>query len=153
MTQAAIADLVGVSRQTLLNWRKQGIDISEENLPALIDRAAGIDERKDTSEEIKAARLRILKAQAQKLEFAMAAERGQYMHETEIRETAGALAGESRRHWDELENLLPVLLDGLTALQMAAAIRVHVRKVLTEICHHAERLEVAEFDDAFRKPD
>jgi len=133
LTQQAIADMVGVSRQTLLNWRRAGIDISQGNLPALIDKAAGVEERADTSADIKAARLRILTAQAEKIEYQLAVERGEYMPLAEALEGAAMCGTRSKAAWEAIEDELPPQLEGLTALQMKVKLREYARSKCLEL--------------------
>jgi len=92
-TQTALAAQLGISRQTLSTWKRGGMDTSDGNLPALLERAATADNKTGTSSEIQAARLRKLTAEADKMEFALAVEHGNYVtKESQLR--AGLAVGQ-----------------------------------------------------------
>ena len=133
MTQAHIADLVGVSRQTLAAWKRSGMDTSESNLPALREKAGISKVRGEIGREIQEARLRKLNAEAAAKEHALEVERGKWILADDAR-AMGIRAGvASRGAWEALEDSLPPFLEGLEALAMKSRIREYVRMKCLEL--------------------
>ena len=119
-TQAAIAEELGVSRQTLSTWKRGGMDTGEANLPALHQRAKMVDAKTGTSGEIQLARLRKLKAEAEKIEHALLIEQGYFVtKESQLR--AGLAVGQTIK---ELVLKIPAELpQAIIGLEYAAAVK------------------------------
>ena len=132
-TQASIAEELGISRQTLSAWKRGGMDTTEANLSALKERAGMVSEKSATTAEIQAARLRKLRAEAESKEHALAVEKGLYILRSDAVK-AGSRAGLASKHaWENIEDSLPPMLEGLTALQMKEKLRDYARSVNLEL--------------------
>lgn len=69
--------------------------------------------------------------------FRVQADRGLYILKETVHGEALRLGIENRQRWESLENLLPAMLDGLTALQMQSKLRDFVRLQIREIYESA----------------
>lgn len=135
LTQSAIAEQAGISRQTLSSWKREGMDTSPENLEAVVERADLSQATGEISELILAARLRKLNAEADSKEFQLETEKGRWMLKSDAIAAAGVMAYASREQWERIENSLPPILEGKTAAQMASKLRGYIFDVLTDLSH------------------
>jgi transcriptional regulator with XRE-family HTH domain len=133
LSQQAIADQCGVSRQTISAWKRAGVDVSESNLEALKKKARQVKVTGEIAREIQEARLRKLQAEADQKEHDLAVQRGEYIRVSDVAEAGAIAAQASKAAWEDLGNSLPPLLDGLTSLQMVPVIRQYSRTKCKEL--------------------
>lgn len=133
MTQAQLANLVGVSRQTIADWKRAGVDMSD--LPALQARAAAAKARQAATPELAAARLRKIRAEADRQELAAARERGTLTPAAEVYGHGEALGLAVRAALERLTADLPPMLAGRPAAEISAVLRREHRALLEKLSH------------------
>lgn len=133
LTQQQIANEIGVSRQTICAWKREGMDTSAANLPALRERAGHKKDRQEITREIQEARLRKLNAEAAAKEHALAVEEGRYILASDAKSAAMRAGTACRAAWEKIVDDLPPAMEGLTAIQMQAKLREYVRLKLTDL--------------------
>ena len=139
-TVAAKAVRLGVPRETLLVWKREGVDIEDD--AAVRERMAC---RRDQGEDesMHAAKLRKLRAEADLRELAVEVERGKYVsRESQLQ--AGMKAGLLiRQSLLRLASDLPPLLTGLGSAEMAKHLETYARDKLGELSDGFVTLGVA----------
>jgi transcriptional regulator with XRE-family HTH domain len=131
MTQSELVRHLGVSRQTLSEWKRNGMNMSD--LPALEARAAAAKQRQATTPELAAAKLRKTLAEADRQELAAARERGTLTPAAEVAGHGEALGLAVRAALERLTADLPPMLAGRPAAEIAAVLQREHRAVLQKL--------------------
>lgn len=132
-TQAELAAELGVSRRTIANWKADGIDL--DDIEALRLRAASIKSRAEANEDLAAAKLRKLRAEADRQETAAARERGELVEASGIRRQGEAIGRAMQAELARLEGNLPGMLAGRKAAEIARVLKAEFRAALTNLQH------------------
>ena len=130
-TQAALAADLGVSLRTLQNWKREGIDIT--NRKALQARAAASKGKLESSEDYSAARLRKLRAEADRQEIAAKREAGLLVEAAGISAQAEGTGRTIRQMHDRLTSDLPPMLAGRNAGEIARILKTEFRLALQKL--------------------
>ena len=127
--QTQLAERLGVTRQTLSAWhRNEGLDLSD--LEAVEARAARARDRKETSEDLASAKLRKLKAEADRQETLAAREKGELVLAAGIEAEGQAVGLAVRQALEKLAIELPPLLAGRDAAEVSKLLRREIRAAL-----------------------
>jgi DNA-binding XRE family transcriptional regulator len=131
MTQSQLAQTIGVSRQTIADWRRGGADLTD--IEALRARAAAAKQRQATTPELSAAKLRKITAEADRQELAAARERGTLTPAAEVFGHGEALGLAVRAALERLTADLPPMLAGRPASEISAVLHREHRAVLQKL--------------------
>ena len=130
-TQAALAADLGVSLRTLQNWKREGIDIT--NRKALQARAAASKGKLESSEDYSAARLRKLRAEADRQEIAAKKEAGELVFAAGIFAEGKAAGLAFRQALEKLTHDLPPLVAGRPASEVFEILKREHRSLLEKL--------------------
>jgi len=130
-TQEQLAELLGVSRQTISTWKRQGADLSD--LDALRARAAAVMAKQTGAEGYHDARTRKTRAEADRAETLAARERGELVEVAGIAAQGEGTGRAIRRLHDRLVNDLPPMLAGRTAGEIAKVLKSEFRLALEKL--------------------
>ena len=131
LTQQQMADLVGTSRESLRNWAKEGIDITDE--AAVRARAAHVEKRVADSEDMAEVKLRKLRAEADLKEHELQVERGLFVSKDEV-VTEGVRMGVTIKGvFLKLSSDMTPILAGRPAAEIKKALDKYAREKLTEL--------------------
>jgi hypothetical protein len=130
-TQATLAVDLGVSLRTLQNWKKEGIDLTDRK--ALEARAAASKGVLEASEDYSAARLRKLRAEADRQETLAKREAGELVLASGIMAEGEATGRAFQNGLNRLEGDLPGRLAGRTAGEIKKIIHASFRELLNEM--------------------
>ena len=130
-TQAALAADLGVSLRTLQNWKREGIDITDRK--ALQARAAASKGKLESSEDYSAARLRKLRAEADRQETLAKRESGELVEASGIFAQGAAIGRAVKNGLSRLEGDLPGRLAGRNAGEIQKMLRAAFRELLNEL--------------------
>jgi len=140
MTVSALAKAVGVPRQTLYEWkRKDGMELTEANLPALRERAGRKKNDGDITDEMRVEKLLKIKAERETKEHQLLLAKGQAVEARLVANAAAYAAAANKAAWEEIEDSLPPLLEGLTAAQMKVKLRGYARQKCLEMAEIFDR--------------
>jgi transposase len=131
MTQKAIAEALGVSLRTVKNWKREGIDLTDRT--ALEARAAASKGKLESSEDYSAARLRKLRAEADRAETLALRERGELIPHAAVDGVFQAWGLVVRQSFDKLAGNLPPLIAGRSAGEVHKLLKREFRDALTAI--------------------
>jgi phage terminase Nu1 subunit (DNA packaging protein) len=137
-TIASIASQTGISRQSISAWVAGGLDLSDPE--AIADRVAMAKGRASTREDITAARLRKLKAEADRGELLVAKERGQLIPVDVVEEAVTRICSAVKGSIMRLEADLPQMLEGLSPARMQQIIRQKIDEILTALSDDVARI-------------
>jgi hypothetical protein len=135
---AAISKATGISRQSISAWVRDGLDLSDPE--AVADRVAMAKGRASTREDISAARLRKLQAEANHRELLVAKERGQLVPVDVVEEAVTRICSAVKGSIMRLEADLPQMLEGLSPPRMQLIIRQKIDEVLTALSDDVARI-------------
>jgi hypothetical protein len=130
-TQAALAADLGVSLRTLQNWKREGIDLTDRK--ALEARAAASKGKLEASEDYSAARLRKLRAEADRQETLAKREAGELVLASGIHAEGEAAGRAFQNGMNRLEGELPGRLAGRTAGEIQKILHASFRELLNEL--------------------
>jgi phage terminase Nu1 subunit (DNA packaging protein) len=130
-TQAALAADLGVSLRTLQNWKREGIDLTDRK--ALEARAAASKGKLEAGEDYSAARLRKLRAEADRQETLAKREAGELVLASGIHAEGAAIGRAVRNGLDRMEGDLPGRLAGRTAGEIRKILHATFRELLNEM--------------------
>jgi hypothetical protein len=130
-TQAALAAGLGVSLRTLQNWKREGIDLTDRK--ALEARAAASKGKLAASEDYSAARLRKLRAEADRQETLAKREAGELVLAAGIAAEGEAAGLAFRQALEKLTHDLPPLLAGRAAAEIFAILKREHRSLLEKL--------------------
>jgi transcriptional regulator with XRE-family HTH domain len=130
-TQEQLAELLGVSRQTISTWKRQGADLSD--LDALRARAAAVVAKETATEGYAEARTRKTRAEADRAETLAARERGELVLASGIMAEGEAAGRAFQNGLNRLEGDLPGRLAGRTAGEIQKILRTSFRELLNEL--------------------
>lgn len=131
ISQKDMAESVGVTAQTLINWRNEGVDITDRN--QVLDRVAKMRMKDNSSEDKQEAELRKIKAQADKLEFEYQVLQGKYVsHESQLKEGM-KLGIVIKGMFLKMESDLTPRLAGRKATEVSKILKEYSRAKLTEL--------------------
>ena len=131
MTQIQIARKFKVARQTVSLWKREGIDLTD--MRALAARAATVKAREADSEDMQAAKLRKVRAEADRQEIAAQREAGGLVLAAGIAAEGEATGRAFRNGMNRLEGELPGRLAGRTAGEIKKIIHASFRELLNEL--------------------
>jgi transcriptional regulator with XRE-family HTH domain len=133
MTQQQIANEIGVSRQTLSKWKRDGMETTVANLDALRAKAGSGKEKTEIGRAIQEARLRKLLAEAAAKEHALQVERGNYVTiESQIRD--GSLIGQTVKSlFLKIPAELPQIILGLDYPDAVTSCEDYVYQILADL--------------------
>ena len=131
MTQKAIAEALGVSLRTVKNWKAEGIDLGD--MKALKARAAAMRSTAAGNEDYQAARLRKLRAEADRQETLAKREAGELVLAAGIMAEGEATGRAFQVGMNRLEGDLPGRLAGRTAGEIQKMLRAAFRELLNEL--------------------
>ena len=135
LTQQQMADLVGTSRESLRNWAKEGIDITDEE--AVRARAAHVEKRVASNEDMAEVKLRKLKAEADLKEHELEVERGRYVSQESQRADGQKLGLVLQGMMLKMAGDLTPVLAGRPAGEVKKAIDKYAREKLVELSQYA----------------
>jgi hypothetical protein len=140
VSQKQMAATAGVTAQTLINWRVEGVDITD--LSQVMERVGKMKEKTHSSEDKQAAELRKIKAQADKLEHELEVQRGKYVsHESQLK--AGMQLGiVIKGMFLKIESDLTPRLAGRKASEVAKILREYSRAKLTELSLYDSEIHI-----------
>jgi transcriptional regulator with XRE-family HTH domain len=131
MTQTLLAQTLGVSRQTVADWKRNGVDMND--MEALRAKADASKKRRETTPDIAAAKLRKTLAEADRQELAAARERGTLTPSAEVFGHGEALGLAVRAALERLAADLPPTLAGRPASEISAVLQREHRAVLQKL--------------------
>ena len=131
ISQKQMAAVAGVTVQTLINWRNQGVDITD--MVQVQERAEKSRERINSTEDKQEAELRKIKEQADKLEFEFQVLQGKYVsHESQLK--GGMQLGiVIKGMFLKMESDLTPRLAGRKASEVSKILKEYSRAKLTEL--------------------
>ncbi len=135
LTQQEMADLVGTSRESLRKWGKEGIDITDE--AAVRARAAQVDKRVASNEDMAEVKLRKLRAEADLKEHELEVERGRYVSQESQRADGQKLGLVLQGMFMKMPDDLTPILAGRPAGEVKKAIQKYAREKLVELSQYA----------------
>jgi transcriptional regulator with XRE-family HTH domain len=135
LTQQEMADLVGTSRESLRKWAKEGIDITDE--AAVRARAAQVDKRVASSEDMAEVKLRKLRAEADLKEHELEVERGRFVSQESQRADGQKLGLVLQGMMLKMAGDLTPVLAGRPAGEVKKAIDKYAREKLVELSQYA----------------
>jgi phage terminase Nu1 subunit (DNA packaging protein) len=130
-TQAALAADLGVSLRTLQNWKREGIDLTDRK--ALQARAAASKGKLESSEDYSAAKLRKLRAEADRAEILAARERGDLIPHAAVDGMFQAWGLTVRQAFEKLGANLPPVISGRAAGEVHKLLKREFRDALQAI--------------------
>jgi transposase-like protein len=140
MTITQIAREIGVARDALYQWKnKEGLELTEANLPALRERASRKKNDGDITDEMRVEKLLKIKAERETKEHQLLLAKGQAVEARLVANAAAYAAAANKAAWEEIEDSLPPLLEGLTAAQMKVKLRGYARKKCLEMAEIFDR--------------
>jgi hypothetical protein len=131
MTQIQIARKFKVARQTVSLWKREGIDLTD--MTALAARAATVKARVADSEDMQAAKLRKVSAEADRQQIAASREAGELVLASGIHAEGEATGRAFQNGMNRLEGELPGRLAGRTAGEIKKIIHASFRELLNEL--------------------
>jgi transcriptional regulator with XRE-family HTH domain len=146
MTQLQLAELLGVSRQTVSAWKREGQDMSD--LDALRARAAAVVAKATGAEGYIQARTRKTRAEADRAETLAARERGELIDASTLTFEFEAIGRLFRYGVTKLENDLPPQLAGRPASEIKKVLSHVFREVLTELSHSPAHRHIQQLIDS-----
>ena len=135
LTQQEMADLVGTSRESLRKWSKEGIDITDES--EVRARAAQVDKRVASSEDMAEVKLRKLRAEADLKEHELEVERGRFVSQESQRADGQKLGLVLQGMMLKMAGDLTPVLAGRPAGEVKKAIDKYAREKLVELSQYA----------------
>jgi hypothetical protein len=130
-TQAQIAEEFGVSPRTIANWKAEGVDLSDRR--QLKERAAAIRHRAAETESMQEARLRKIKAEADRQQIAAKREAGELVLAAGIAAEGRAAGLAFRQALEKLTHDLPPLLAGRPATEIFTILKREHRSLLEKL--------------------
>jgi len=131
MTQLELAQMLGVARQTVAGWKREGVDLT--NLEDLRRRAAAIITRRSTTEDHSAAKLRKLTADADASEIRAKQMAGALVERAGLVAQAEGVGLATRQMQEKLANSLPPMLAGRSAAEIAKILQREFRAALQQL--------------------
>ena len=144
--QTKLAALLGVSRQTISTWKREGQDLSD--IEALKARAAGVLAKQSGAEGYHDARTRKLRAEANRAETLAAREAGELTPVRDVFGHGAALGLAFRQAMEKLTHDLPPILAGRSASEIFDLLKREHRSLLeklrdTEPARYIENLKLS----------
>ena len=130
-TIAAISKATGISRQSISAWVKDGLDLG--NKRAVAARVAAARDRETGREDMQAAKLRKVRAEATRQEIAAKREAGLLVEAAGISAQAEGTGRAIRQMHDRLTSDLPPMLAGLNAGEIARILKIEFRLALQKL--------------------
>lgn len=134
ITQTAMAEKAGVTVKTLLEWRKEGINIESEE--EVLTRAEKTKERFAKSEDMSEVKLRKLRAEADLKEHELEVERGMYVSQESQRADGQKFGLVIQGVFQKMADDLTPIIAGRPAGEVKKAIQKYAREKLTEISQY-----------------
>jgi transcriptional regulator with XRE-family HTH domain len=131
MTQVQIARKFKVARQTVSLWKREGIDLAD--MKALAARAATVKARVADSEDMQAAKLRKVSAEADRQQIAAKREAGELVLAANIFAEGEAAGLAFRQALEKLTHDLPPLLGGRPATEIFTILKREHRSLLEKL--------------------
>jgi len=135
ITQDAMAKMAGVSVRSLQKWEKEGIDITDET--AVRARAAHVEKRVASNEDMAGAKLRKLRAEADLKEHEVEVEKGRYVSQESQRADGQKLGLVLQGMMLKMAGDLTPVLAGRPAGEVKKAIEKYAREKLVELSQYA----------------
>jgi phage terminase Nu1 subunit (DNA packaging protein) len=135
ITQDAMAKMAGVSVRSLQKWAKEGIDITDES--EVRARAAQVDKRVASSEDMAEVKLRKLRAEADLKEHELEVERGRFVSQESQRADGQKLGLVLQGMMLKMAGDLTPVLAGRPAGEVKKAIDKYAREKLVELSQYA----------------
>ena len=130
-TIAAISKATGISRQSISAWVKDGLDLG--NKRAVAARVAAARDRETGREDMQAAKLRKVRAEATRQEIAAKREAGLLVEAAGISAQAEGTGRAIRQMHDRLTSDLPPMLAGRNAGEIARILKIEFRLALQKL--------------------
>ena len=130
-TIAAISKATSISRQSISAWVKDGLDLG--NKRAVAARVAAARDRETGREDMQAAKLRKVRAEATRQEIAAKREAGLLVEAAGISAQAEGTGRAIRQMHDRLTSDLPPMLAGLNAGEIARILKIEFRLALQKL--------------------
>ena len=130
-TIAAISKATGISRQSISAWVKDGLDLG--NKRAVAARVAAARDRETGREDMQAAKLRKVRAEATRQEIAAKREAGLLVEAAGISAQAEGTGRAIRQMHDRLTSDLPPMLAGRNAGEIARILKTEFRLALQKL--------------------
>jgi transposase-like protein len=130
---SALAREHGVSRNTLIRWRDEGFDLT--NNKAVADRVKSMASRSG-SPDLAAARLAKIEAETARIRFAHDIEKGKFVESYLIEGDGQRIGHAVRLSLDELAQQLPPQLAGRSAGEILKILRSEFRRALENLSHY-----------------
>ena len=130
-TIAAISKATGISRQSISAWVKDGLDLG--NKRAVAARVAAARDRETGREDMQAAKLRKVRAEATRQEIAAKREAGLLVEAAGISAQAEGTGRAMRQMHDRLTSDLPPMLAGRNAGEIARILKTEFRLALQKL--------------------
>jgi hypothetical protein len=131
MTQIQIARKFKVARQTVSLWKREGIDLTD--MKALAARAATVKARVADSEDMQAAKLRKVSAEADRQQIAASREAGELVLAAGIAAEGKAAGLAFRQALEKLTHDLPPLIGGRPATEIFTILKREHRSLLEKL--------------------
>jgi hypothetical protein len=131
MTQAQLAAKFKVARQSISAWKREGVDLTD--MKALEGRAAAMKTRVADSEDMQAAKLRKVSAEADRQQIAAKREAGELVPAANIFAEGEAAGRAFQTALNRLEGGLPGRLAGRTAGEIKGILHTSFRELLQEL--------------------
>jgi hypothetical protein len=129
--QTELAKLLGVARQSISSWKREGVDLAD--IEALKARAAASKTRVADSEDMQAAKLRKVSAEADRQQIAAKREAGELVPAANIFAEGEAAGRAFQTALNRLEGDLPGRLAGRTAGEIKGILHTLLRELLQEL--------------------
>ena len=130
-TIAAISKATSISRQSISAWVKDGLDLG--NKRAVAARVAAARDRETGREDMQAAKLRKVRAEATRQEIAAKREAGLLVEAAGISAQAEGTGRAIRQMHDRLTSDLPPMLAGRNAGEIARILKIEFRLALQKL--------------------
>jgi len=129
---SALARKHGVSRRSLTSWQmEEGLDLADDN--AVAARVAEVAGKAGADLDIKAARLRKLTAEANRIETENKVRSGDLISRAQAQQSAMTVASTARARLLQTANTLPPRLAGLGEVAIQKILRSEFIEILTDL--------------------
>lgn len=134
VTQPAMAAKAGVTVKTLLEWRKEGVDIDDE--AEVLARAEKTKERFSKAEDMAEVKLRKLRAEADLKEHELQVERGLYVSQESQRSDGQKFGIALQGVFQKMPDELTPLIAGRPAGEVKKLLEKYRREKLVELSQY-----------------
>lgn len=136
---SAIARKYGIARNTLMLWRDQGLDMSND---AAVEARFNESKSAQPTEDMAESKARKTKAEADMVEHKLAVLRGEFVSAEEIKNEGLRIAAAVKGVFLRMPDDLPPLLAGQTAAEVKKRLKKYSMEKLTELSTYKSPIKI-----------